>query len=317
MPELIRPIFVSRPLDVVRLAEDRDWSLDSLKITPKIWDDSGAGEGVLYVVGDTGACPVSEHRDSKNPEFAENFSSSSTVLDRDGHARHVAGTVIAQKNDWGYIGIAHKAGYAVLKLLGDNGSGSTTQIEKGYYWLANWWKNRSPEMKAKYHSCVLNLSIGGPADPSDKKAIDALWEAGVVVMAAMGNSGRKSYESPGIYGIGIAALDRNDKRASFSTYNEHVDMAAPGVGLVSFGFRDAFVQMSGTSMATPACSGCVVLILSTVRDPALRTHDGLIEYVSAKSPFDVDAPGKDTYTGLGKPNVEAASISNLFNFGVA
>jgi len=260
MPELIRPILVSRPLSIAALAENRSWELDSLKITPNVWGKT-KGEGVLYVVGDTGACPPSEHKDSKDPVFAENFSSSSTVLDRHGHGRHVAGTVIAQHNSWGFQGIAPHAGYAVLKLLGDNGSNTTDRIIRGYQWLANWWKNRDLAMRQAYHTCVLNLSIGGPANAEDKRAIDALWEAGIVVMAAMGNSGKKSYESPGIYGIGVAALDRRDKRASFSTFNEHTDMACPGVALVSFGFQNQFVEMSGTSMATPAASGCVSLVL--------------------------------------------------------
>jgi subtilisin family serine protease len=317
MPHLIDPVYISRPLDVQALAENKDWGLESLKITPEIWDKTGAGEGVLYVVGDTGACPVSSHKDSKDPIFAENFTSASSVIDFHGHGAHVAGTVIAQRNDWGYVGIAYNAGYGALKLLGDNGGNTSDKIAKGYYWLAEWWKNRNAEMRAKFHTCVLNLSLGGPADPSDKKAIDALWEAGIIPVAAMGNSGNKSYEAPGIYSIGVAALDKRDKRASFSTYNEYVDVATPGVGIVSFGKNNSFVEMSGTSMASPNASGCIILILSSVRDPALRTHDGLIEYLSAKSPFDVEAPGKDTYTGLGKPNVDKAAISNLFNFGVA
>lgn len=316
MPELIAPIYVSRPLDVMALAESRDWGLDSLKITDPIWDDT-RGEGVLYVVGDTGLVTSDMHRDAKPAEFAENFTTSNTVEDRQGHGSHVAGTVIAQHNDWGFKGIAPDAGYAVLKLLGDNGSNTSDRIEKGYYWLANWWKNRSVQMRRKYHTCVLNLSLGGPATASGKKAIQAMQDVGIVVIAAMGNSGRKSYEEPGIYAIGTAAIDTRDRKASFSTFNEYTDVAGPGVGIVSFGPRSTFVEMSGTSMAAPNISGCGILTLSANRDPELRTHDGLIEYWTANSPFDLDAPGKDQNTGLGKPNMaEVIKRSQLFNFGV-
>ena len=313
MPRLIEPVWSSEPFGVQALSQNRDWGLDSLGVDDRIWGKT-QGEGVLWVCGDTG---YGAHRDGKDPEFVENFSSSRDGIDRAGHGQHVAGTVIAQDNGFGYVGVAPGAGFGVLKLLGDSGSNSTNNIIRGYRWLLNWWANRNEAMRKKYHSCVLSLSLGGPADQATARAIGDLFDAGILVFAAMGNSGRESFEDPGISSIGVAAIDRDDKRARFSTYNRHCDMACPGVGIVSFGFNDSFVAKSGTSMATPYASGCGALVLSSFRDEELRTHDGFIEFVSERSPFDLNRPGKDPFTGWGKPNVDETTIEPLFNFGIS
>ena len=140
MPQLLPHWPETRLLSLADLAsEKRDWgAINLIGESDKIWDAGFRGDGVLYVVGDTGLC---RHRDGKTAVFAENFSSSSSINDNNGHGSHVTGTVIAQNNGSGLEGMAPEADYACLKLLGDNGSNSTTNIVKGYYKLAELWKN--------------------------------------------------------------------------------------------------------------------------------------------------------------------------------
>lgn len=103
-----------------------------------------------------------------------------------------------------------------------------------------------------------------------RDVIKKAGDEGILFVAAAGNNGDNSdvrphypagYRLPNV--IAVAALDRNDKLASFSNYGaKSVFIAAPGKEILSTWLNGEFREASGTSMATPEVSGVIALILS-------------------------------------------------------
>ncbi len=132
---------------------------------------------------------------------------------------------------------------------------------------------------------IISMSLGGgSADAAVSALIQDAIDAGIVVVAAAGNSAcqyqfqssegtktRKctktmlSRNFPGalpIEGlISVAAVDRDRKRASYSSYNEQVDVAAPGTGVATTFPWGPNADFGGTSAATPVVAGVAALVL--------------------------------------------------------
>jgi len=181
-------------------------------------------------------------------------------MDGHGHGTHVAGTIAAATNNEKLIaGVAWHTKMAGLKFLSDKGSGSTSDaIDAVAYSAAMGFK-------------VSNNSWGGGGNSrSLKAAIEKAGEVGQVFCAAAGNSRKDNDRSPHYPSsydceniISVAASDSSDRLASFSCYGENsVDLAAPGVRILSLLPNNKTASWSGTSMATPHVAGAAALILS-------------------------------------------------------
>src|SRR5581483_4788468 len=113
---------------------------------------------------------------------------------------------------------------------------------------------------------VINLSLGrdGNCSQTENAAINYAWQRGAVVVAAAGNSGLPQAGAPGNCPnvVAVAAVDQNDQRPAFSNYGSNVDVAAPGVGIVSTTRDGGYQSFNGTSMAAPHVSGLAGLIWS-------------------------------------------------------
>lgn len=186
-----------------------------------------------------------------------------TVRDNDpmdfyGHGTHCSGIASADTNNtigiagvcWNCSIMAVRAGY--LKENGDGRLEVDDATEGVIYAVDN-------------GADVLSMSWGGYND-SDlvKDVMNYAYSNGVILVAAAGNFCTYLKLYPAAYGnvIGVAATDQTDSIATFSNYGSWVDVAAPGVNILSTMFNDTYFSWGGTSMSTPTVAGLAALILS-------------------------------------------------------
>lgn len=115
---------------------------------------------------------------------------------------------------------------------------------------------------------VINLSLGCNCDTQTlENAVNYAWNKGSVVIAAAGNDGVSTTFEPASYDnvIAVGAVDRYDRKASFSNYGTWVDVTAPGVSIASTMPNGGYAYMSGTSMAAPHVAGLAGLLASQGR----------------------------------------------------
>ena len=186
-----------------------------------------------------------------------------------GHGTHTSGTAAAVGNNGiGITGVAWQARVMALKFLGPDGGYDADAITCINY-VVNEKLNHGVNVVA------INASWGGVGyDGLLRNAINAAGAANIIFCAAAGNGGpdgigngddndaQPSYPSSydGANIISVAATDDNDARAGFSNYGAtSVDLAAPGVGILSTLPGDRYASWNGTSMATPHVTGAVAL----------------------------------------------------------
>jgi serine protease len=187
------------------------------------------------------------------------------------HGTHVAGTIAAVGNNGiGVTGVAFRANIVPVRVLGKCG-GYLSDIADGIVWAAGGIVDGSP---LNLHPAnVINLSLGGSSSSCPQtlqQAIDIARQQGATIAVAAGNGGEESSSTTpancdGV--ISVAATTRHGELASFSNFGERVDIAAPGVGILSTyndGFitagGDSYTYESGTSMSTPHVSGVAALL---------------------------------------------------------
>ena len=243
------PISQTTPYGVEQVDADRTIS------------DGRTGNGVSVAVLDTGVDP--DHSD-----LAANIGQGidcgggavrEAVADDDGtHGTHIAGTVGAADNDGGVVGVAPEVTLHSVKVLGDDG-GTYDTVAAGI------------EASADAGHRVQNMSFGGSYSYVVKDAMQYAADVGVVMVAAAGNSGPCEdcviFPASEPETIAVSATDQNDDLADFSSTGPEVDIAAPGVDVLSTMSADRYGYGSGTSMATPHVSAAAaVLIAAGVTD---------------------------------------------------
>ena len=219
-------------------------------------DGAGSVSGVRTYVIDTGI-------DTKNADLGYaglvNFVGDRKNTDCNGHGTHVAGTMTARDNSAAVVGVAPGASTYGVKVLGCDGSGTTTSVLKGIDWVA----------ANAIKPAVANMSLGGGVSQMLDDAVRAAAAKGIVFTIAAGNSAANACNtSPARIGGGstpgvlvVGATDSNDVEASFSNYGACVDLWAPGVAIPSLKVGGGVISLSGTSMAAPHVGGAAALYL--------------------------------------------------------
>jgi len=177
------------------------------------------------------------------------------AADGNGHGTHVAGILAAQDaNRVGFVGVAPNINIVIVRIFRDSGRFYSSDLVEAFLRCAAFEKTTvSPSGEVTKVPAVdfINLSLGGPKyQPAEHAIINCLSEsAGIGFMAAAGNTGRQSVDYPAGYDavMSVAAVDPNGALASFSTRNQHVDVAAPGVEIWStFPAADEYVAPAGS-----------------------------------------------------------------------
>jgi len=163
---------------------------------------------------------------------------------------------------------------------------------------------------------VINLSIEGPDAQGLHDACDAAYRAGVILVAAGGNSlaGKGPVEYPAGYAsvIAVTATDHANLPAYVSPVGEELELAAPGVDVLSTVAGGGYKFLRGTSQAAPHVTGVVALsILSNTRD---INGDGIIDHEDVRlavqmNAIDLGDAGKDEIYGYGLVDAAAAAFA--------
>lgn len=267
---------------------DRMWGLEAIE-APAAWNTT-LGVGSRVAVVDSGI-------DGNHPELDSKIVAQKDMVNNDGvaeditagHGTHVAGTVGAVTNNGVGVAAACPACKLVVAKSG-NARLRDSDIVQGVYW--------SVEKRAK----VINLSLGSRANSRIlEHAVDYAWEHGVVVVAAAGNENTSAPSYPAAYRnvISVAATNQLNEKARFSNYGK-IDVAAPGVGILSTFPGGRYKILDGTSMASPHVAALAGLLASQDRSaPEIRRR-------IQRTATDLGAEGKDRYFGSGLINANKA-----------
>ncbi|MEV1085311.1 type VII secretion-associated serine protease mycosin [Streptomyces sp. NPDC050211] len=219
--------------------------------------EQATGKGVTVAVIDTGV-------DDSNPQLrgavggGKSYVGGSATDDLEGHGTRVAGIIAARPlKGTGFVGIAPEA-----KILSYRYTGGEEK------------EGNSGTMASAINAAVaagadiINIS-SDTADKSDNlilgTAVANAVRKGALIVAAAGNDGadgKSANTYPASYDgvLAVAASDRNDERAFFSQAGDFVDIAAPGVGMVSTVPQGGQCTADGTSFAAPYVAGVAALL---------------------------------------------------------
>lgn len=264
------------------------------------------GDGITVAVLDTGI-------DYNHPDLAGrvlmgwNFADKNKdIMDRFGHGTHVAGIIgAAARNGVGIAGIAPKTYLMAIKVLGDNGQGSTSTVLEGIKYAAD------------YGAKVINMSLGSADTSIDAALGSAIAYArakGCVVVCAAGNNGGEvgsPANDPGA--IAISSTSKFlfwEYLSGFSNRGAKISVAAPGNGIWSTvpltsnkTGKTGYAKLSGTSMACPMVAGEAALI-------AHRHPEFSVDAIQARIEQAVDdkgSKGRDSKYGFGRIRVDLAA----------
>ena len=224
------------------------WGIDRVDADVAHHDgETGAGSGIAII--DTGIDP---NHETLVVTGGEAFVSCRGPCAEDwgddhGHGTHCAGTADAVDNDIGVVGVATEADLYAVKVLDNSGSGTWSDVAAGIEWTADEGID------------VGSLSLGGGHSETVQDACEYAYEKGTLLVAAAGNSGpdEDTVGYPAAYEecIAVSATNENDDIASFSSRGEEVELAAPGVDVLSSLPGDDYDHWDGTSMACPHVAG--------------------------------------------------------------
>jgi len=257
------------------------------------WNTTVGNSSILVAVVDTGIA-------YSHPDIIANYvplgydwvNMDSNPWDDHGHGTHCAGIIAAAQNNG--VGIAGLAQVHVMaeKVLNADGQGYSDWVAEGII--------HATDMGAK----IISMSFGGYEDSEVMhEAINYAYNAGVLLVAAAGNEGTNVRLYPAAYDevIAVAATDQYDNPAWFSNWGDWIELAAPGVDILStvpWGYE----SWSGTSMATPHVSGVAALAWSHFSD---RKRDWIRLWLQ-RTADDLGKVGFDIDYGYGRINARRA-----------
>lgn len=274
------------------------WALPRIA-APAAWDTAN-GSSVVIAILDTGV-------DGNHPDLAANlvpgwnvFDNTADTSDVHGHGTSVAGAAAAVGNNGtGSAGVAWGAKIMPVRIAAPDGWAYFSTIAQGINWATD------------NGARVANVSYGVSGSASVQSAANYMRSKGGVVTAAAGNTGVEEVIAAHDSMLSIAASDSSDLRASWSSFGDYVDLAAPGVSIYAPTRGGSYAYVSGTSFASPITAGTVALMFSA--NPRLTPGD--VDAILKATAVDLGTAGFDKYYGFGRIDaaravVQAASMAS-------
>ena len=236
------------------------WGLTKIQ-ADKVWGVTTGRQDTIIAVIDTGI-------DYNHPDLAANIwrehyyswnfvSNNADPMDDNGHGTHIAGIIGAVGNNGiGIAGVNWNVKIMPLKIIGADGNGDIISAVSAIHYAQ------------QVGADIISSSFGIKAN--SQALADVIRQTNVLFVVAAGNEGANNdvtpyYPSNLGYNnmIVVTATDTSDQLASLSNHGQKtVNVAAPGVDIVSTSPANGYAYMSGTSMATSFVSGIAGLMLS-------------------------------------------------------
>lgn len=291
------------------------------------WNTSTGNSNAVVAIVDTGIA-YENYSDPKTGEYyrAPDLAQTSFVPgydftnndshpnDDNGHGTHVAG-VVAQSTDngLGVAGIAFNASLMPIKVLDEDGAGTSFDVADGITWATD------------NGADVINLSIGSNgASTTIRRACEYAHDNGVTVVCSTGNDGDNQLSYPAFYDqccIAVGATRYDETKTFYSNFGTGLDLVAPGgdasVDQNFDGVGDGILQQTfangnrgdfqywlynGTSMAAPHVSGVAALLIAS----GVATTPQEVRAALQNTAKDLGAPGWDPEYGWGLIDAAAA-----------
>ena len=323
---------------------NEQWHYPHIRL-PEAWDITTGNPNVIVAVIDSGI--LADHPDfqGKLVQGYDMISNATNAGDGDGvdsnpedpgdrglgdgsssfHGTHVAGTVAAAtNNNAGVAGVAWQSRIMPMRVLGLEGGTSFDLIQAILY--AAGLENASGQVPTQ-RADVINMSLGGGGfSSSEASAITAARDAGVIIVAAAGNSGSANQEYPASYDgvVSVAAVNQSNVRTSYSNFGQSIDVTAPGGDLdedadgngtpdgvlstigndressTTYGYR----YYQGTSMSSPHVAGVAALMKSVAPNMTPAEFDRVL--IEGRISDDLGVEGRDSDFGYGLINAMKA-----------
>lgn len=260
------------------------------KIESSIAWENATGNGIIIAILDTGVNP--------HPDLIDNmvagYNSADSSFDTNdifGHGTMTSGTAAASTNNG--IGISSIAGNAQIMPIritnnSETGSAYWSSAVRGIDWATN------------NGARVVNLSYSMTNSSSVSDASENMRKNGGLVVVSAGNNSSNAGIPDNPHIITVSATNSDDTKASFSTYGDFIDVAAPGVGILTTNRSNGYSAVNGTSFSAPLTAGVVALIMEA--NPSLNPDN--IEKILEDS---ADGSGSwNQYFGYGRINAAKA-----------
>ena len=233
--------------------------------------DSGYSQQHVDLADDTGAAITQNADDTRGSGLWD--------MDSCGHGTHVAGTVMATAgNGTGVVGVIPGVQLHIVKVFGNN------DLEGGNCaWTYSSTLVNALNKCETASSNIVSMSLGGSfKSRTEEVAFRDAYNRGILHVAAAGNGGSKSTSYPAGYAsvISVAAVDSNEVVAGFSQQNKDVEIAAPGVGVLStVPWRD--VNTATFADATEVSGGHIQYSARTAGKSGVLVDGGLCDSVGS------------------------------------
>lgn len=259
--------------------------------TPGAWDYSN-GAGVTIAVLDTGVDPAHPDLAASLVPGYNAFDDNTDTRDVFGHGTKVAGSAAMVGNNlMGGAGVAFKAGIMPIRVTDAQGFAYDSALAKGLAWAAD------------HGARVANMSfLGVCGAPALISAAQYLRNKGGVVTGSGGNTGVQELDAPSGAITCVSATDGSDTKASWSSYGDYIDVAAPGVGVYTTTNGGGYGSVSGTSFSAPVTGAVYALMMAA--NPQLGPTQ--LDNALYSTAVDLGSAGKDLFYGYGRVDAAAA-----------
>ncbi|HNQ90800.1 MAG TPA: S8 family serine peptidase [Verrucomicrobiota bacterium] len=266
------------------------WHLPKIAAS-SAWDLTCGSSGTIIAILDTGV-------DGTHPDLAgkivpgwNTYDNNADTSDVYGHGTAVAGSATAAGNNGiGVASVAWGCRLMPMRISDLNGYGYSSTISAALTWAAD------------HGARVANISYRLDFSATVTTAAQYFMSKGGVVTMSAGNEATlvTAADNPSI--IVVSATDSADRLASWSNYGNNIDVAAPGVSILTTSRGGGYGYWSGTSFSAPITAGVAALVISA--NPALSAEE--VRDLVIESADDLGASGWDTIYGGGRVNAAKA-----------